>query len=102
MTLSIPPLDPALPGLCIAQRALPEPFLLEGARVRLAGRQTRCGGEALLCDEEGRASFTVSLQAPNLGRAANLILYPGVVRRDFVSSKGATSEALVALSLIHI
>ncbi len=96
MKLSIPPLDPALPGLCIAQRALPEPFLLEGARVRLAGRQTRCGGEALLCDEEGRASFTVSLQAPNLGRAANLVLYPGVARRDFVSSKGATSEALVA------
>ena len=96
MTLSIPPLDPALPGLCIAQPALAEPFLLEGARVRLAGRQTRCGGEALLCDEEGRASFTVSLQAPNLGLAANLVLYPGVARRDFVSSKGATSEALVA------
>jgi len=96
MKLSIPPLDPALPGLCIAQHALPKPFLLEGARIRLAGRQTRCGGEALLCDEEGQASFTVSLQAPNLGRAANLVLYPGVARRDFVSSEGATSEALIA------
>ena len=96
MTLSIPPLDPALPGLCIAQRALPEPFLLEGGRVRLAGRQTRCGGEALLCDEKGQVSFTLSLQAPNVGRAANLVLYPGVARRDFVSSRGATSEALVA------
>ena len=96
MTLLIPPLDPALPGLCISQPALAKPFLLEGARVRLLGRQTSPGGEALLCDEHGQASFTVRLQARDHGRAANLVLYPGVVRRDFVGSAGPASEALVA------
>ena len=89
-------MDPALPGLCIAQPALAEPFLLEGARVRFVGRQTSSGGEALLCDKHGQASFTVRLQARDLGRAANLALYPGVVRRDLVGSGGPTSEVLVA------
>ena len=74
MTLSIPPLDPDLPGLCIAQRALPQPFLLEGARVRLAGRQTDAERPSFATKKVEQAYRQPA--GAELGLAANLVLYP--------------------------
>ena len=96
LTLSIPPLDPALPGLCIAQPALAEPFLLEGERVRFVGSQTRSGGQALFRDAGGSAGMTAGIRPDALGHAANLVLYPGVSRRDFTGSRGSAVESVVA------
>ncbi|GEM_PF-562992 len=96
LTLSIPSLDPALPGLCIAQPALAEPFLLEGERVRFIGSQTRSGGQALFRDAGGSAGMTAGIRPDTLGHAANLVLYPGVSRRDFTGSRGSAVESVVA------
>ena len=94
--MSIPPLNPALPGLCIAQPALAEPFLLEGERVRFVGSQTRSGGQALFRDTGGSAGMTAGIRPDALGHAANLVLYPGVSRRDFTGSRGSAVESVVA------
>ncbi len=93
---TIPPVDPALPGLSIAQAARAEPFIVEGDRVRFTGHQTRTGGQVLFRSTSGSAGATAAVRAEGLGHAANLVLYPGVARRDFAGPHGATVETVVA------
>ena len=95
MTSTIPHVDPALPGLSIAQATRAEPFLLEGDRVRFAGHQTRSGGQVLFRSPAGTADMTAGLRAEGLGHAANLVLYPGVARRDFTGPRGSMVETVV-------
>lgn len=91
----IPLIDPALPGLCIAQPTRAEPFLAESPRMRFVGRQTRAGGRVLVRDGDGLTQATVALLAEGIGRAANLVLYPGVSRRDFAGPRGSVVESVV-------
>ena len=60
MTTSPQLLDPALPGLCIAQPARAERFFVEGDRVRVGGHQTRGGGQVLFCGKNGEARITAA------------------------------------------
>lgn len=96
MTSTIPPVDPALQGLSIAQPARAEPFLVDGERVRFAGHQTRGGGQVLFRDVSGSAGITAAIRPEALGHAANLVLYPGVARRDFTGQRGSSLETVIA------
>ena len=96
MTPVILPVDPALPGLSIAQATRAEPFLVEGDRVRFTGHQTRSGGQVLFRSSADTTGMTAGLRAEAIGHAANLVLYPGVARRDFSGSRGSIVETVVA------
>jgi len=65
MTTSPQLLDPALPGLCIAQPARAERFFVEGDRVRVGGHQTRGGGQVLFCGKNGEARITAAMRPEN-------------------------------------
>ena len=95
MTPVILPVDPALPGLSIAQATRAEPFLVEGDRVRFVGHQTRSGGQLLFRSSSGTTGMTAGVRAESIGHAANLVLYPGVARRDFSGSRGSVVETVV-------
>lgn len=67
--------------------------MIEGERGRLQGHQTRAGGHVLFRGPDEGAS--VQLAAESVGRAVNVVLYPGVARREFTGPAGMAVETLV-------
>lgn len=80
-----------LAGLSHATPARATPFLAEGERCSVRGLGSRAG---FTVEIDGRVVATVS--APDLGTAANVLSFPGVIRRDFIGSVGSSVETLLA------
>lgn len=87
----VAPVDSAITGLSRARPTRASPWLIEGSRAIVRGREVE---------------DAASVEFPGLGRvgwredggrrrAANLLLFPGLVRRDFVGASGASVETVV-------
>lgn len=87
----IDPVDPGLTGLHRPVAAGVFPVLAEGERIWIQGTASRAGVEI------GSGSLILAtVSAAGLGTAANVLLFPGVVRRDFTSPSGTSVETLLA------
>lgn len=87
---SIPVLEESAAGLALEGPAAPGPFLVEGERAFVLGEQ-----------REGLSTITID-GVPTLagldtalGTAANIVAYPGMVRREFVTPTGICLETIV-------
>ena len=87
---SIPALGPSLAGLEIAAPVTAGPFLVDGARAFVVGA-LRGGVLAVSID----GTPTLADLHVGLGSAAGVVLYPGVVRREFAGPGGACVETIV-------
>lgn len=87
---SIPLLEESAAGLALAGPAVPGPFLVEGERAFVLGEQ--CGGLRTITID-GVPTLT-SLDTA-LGTTANIVVHPGMVRRDFVTPNGICMETIV-------
>lgn len=85
----IAPLDPSVHGLAHVGPAGGR-FLVEGRHAHVTGAQSEPGGVVAF-----PGVGTVSVTVPGGGRAANVVLFPGLVRRDFAGREGITVETLL-------
>lgn len=76
-------------GLSVAGAARSEPFVVTGERCIATGVQSRDGVEVDF-DSGARTGVRASL-----GTAANLVTFPGLVRREFIGPGGSVSEVLL-------
>jgi len=87
---TIPLLEWSVAGLALAGPAASGPFLIEGARAHVLGEQ-RGPVRAISID----GVTTVSTLDTALGTAANIVVSPGLVRREFVGTHGVCVETIV-------
>lgn len=87
----IPPVARELTGLSQASPARAVPFLVEGRQAWVEGVESRPGFRVGI---GGRV--VASVATSNLESAANVLLFPGVARRDFVGGDGVCVESLLA------
>jgi len=80
----------SLTGLTRAGPAKPGPFIVEGRRTLVAGSQ-KVSGASVDIDGLPTAKLTTSPE-----NAVNLLLFPGVGRREFVSPRGVGQETILA------
>lgn len=78
-----------LSGLSVAGMARSDPFSISGDRCVVTGVQTRAGGDL---DFDGGIAMSV---AADVGTAANHVMFPGLVRREFVGARGSATEVIV-------
>lgn len=91
------PIDPELTGLAHPAPARATPFLVEGGSRWIRGVESRPGFTI------GRGSTSVvSVNVPGLGTAANVLLFPGIVRRDFAGRDGGLVETLLVASTMPL
>ncbi|MDH3269695.1 MAG: hypothetical protein OEN56_00090 [Gemmatimonadota bacterium] len=88
---TVRPIGSELSGLSHAAPGRNAPFLIDGERSRVVGIETR---PHFTAEIDGLA--VASVEAPGLGSAANILLFPGLLRRDFVGAAGITVETLLA------
>lgn len=86
---AVAPLDPAVHGLAHTGPAAGA-YLVEGRRAYAHGVQREPGTTVVV---PGTGSVTVT--APSIGRAANVVLFPGLARRDLAGSAGMSIETLL-------
>jgi hypothetical protein len=86
---SIGTIPSSLTGLAHAAPTGDAPFLVEGLRAHANGRQKRAASDISI---DGRA--VVRLDS-GLATAVNLLLFPGVARREFIGSRGLEQETLL-------
>lgn len=87
----IPSIDTSLSGLHDARPAGVFPFLVEGEVVWVRGVASRPELRV------GRGRHVIATIRPaGLGAAANVLLFPGIVRRDFASALGSVVETVLA------
>ena len=86
---SVTAIGPSVHGLTHAGPAAGS-YLAEGRRAHVLGDQREAAGTVTF---RGVGSF--SIRAPGLGRAANVVLSPGLLRRDLVGSHGLAIETLL-------
>lgn len=88
-----PPLVRGIPatqaGLSVAGAARNAPFFVAGDRCAATGIETRDG---VRIDFDVGVRFDV---APGVGTGANLVTFPGLVRREFIGPRGSTSEVVL-------
>lgn len=94
---SLPLVDPALPGLQDARPAGVFPFLVEGESIWVYGTASR----PELHVGAGRRRI-VTIKADGLGTAANLLLHPGMSRRDFATTGGTVVETALAIPTLPL
>lgn len=87
----VPPIGEGLGGLSHASPASAVRFLADGERVWVDGVESRAGFRVGIGDD-----VVASVTPTEMGTAANVLLFPGVVRRDFVGSRGTCVETLLA------
>ena len=85
----IAPLDPSVHGLAHVGPAGGR-FLVEGRHALVTGAQSEPGGVIAF-----PGVGTVAVNVPGSGRAANVVLSPGLVRRHFAGREGITVETLL-------
>ena len=86
---SIGAIPSSLTGLTHAAPTGDAPFLVEGLRAHVTGHQRRPASDISI---DGRA--VVRLDS-GLATAVNLLLFPGVARREFIGSRGLERETLL-------
>lgn len=84
-------IGPELSGLCEACAAKDRAFLVDTGPLWVAGRESRPGFRV------GMGSRVLAAVQPgDLGAVANVLLFPGVARRQSVGSRGSVVETLVS------
>ena len=90
MPASLPGVDPSLTGLSIAAPVGAGPFRVEGGRACVSGHQRAPVGRVELYGVGVVDDFRMGAD-----RAANLVVFPGMTRRDFIGRAGLYVETIV-------
>lgn len=94
---NVPPIGAGLGGLSHASPAGAISFLAEGERAWVEGMESRPGFRV------GTGDVIVASVSPtDVGTAANVLLFPGVVRRDFAGSRGTCVETLLVATALPL
>lgn len=88
---SIPLIGPGLTGLQEARPAGVFPFLAEGESLWVRGVASRPDLQVGRVDR-----VLATIRAEGMGSAANILVFPGMARRDFSSSGGTVVETVLA------
>lgn len=91
------PIDPELTGLSHPAPARATPFLVDGGRLGIRGIESRPGFTV-----SRGTTPVVSVHVRGLGTAANVLLFPGVARRDFITGHGSCIETLLGASTLPL
>lgn len=91
MSDTVPAIGAELSGLSEAHTAEERPFLLDGGALWIAGTESRPGFRV---GEGSRVLATVRVEG--FGAVANVLLFPGVARRQSVGARGTVLETLVS------
>lgn len=86
---TVRPIRAALSGISVAGMATGDPFAVAGDLCEATGIQLRDGATL------GFDSGVEMVVAADVGTAANHVVFPGLVRREFVGMRGSVAEVVV-------